>query len=158
MANEQGKGIFVWVRSSNPSAADFQDFADANGICLYEKIAESVNTLAMEPSRLGQSGYSNVGMVLAGLSGEKAAEFRRKYENIWFLVPGYGAQGATAEDCVKLLRPDGTGSLVNSSRGIIYAYERPKYKEQFGDDWKKCIEQAVIDAKLEISSAMQKMI
>jgi hypothetical protein len=55
---------------------------------------------------------------------------------------------------VKLCKTDGTGALINASRSIIYAYEKPKYKEQFGNDWKKCIEQAVTDAKVELSNAM----
>ncbi|GAF93809.1 unnamed protein product, partial [marine sediment metagenome] len=51
-------------------------------------------------------------------------------------------------------KPDGTGALINASRSIIYAYEKPKYKEQFGDDWKRCIEQAVIDAKVDLANAL----
>ena len=83
------------------------------------------------------------------------AELRDKYENILFLVPGYGSQGASAVDCVRFCKADGTGALINASRSIIYAYEKPKYKEQFGDDWKRCIEQAVIDAKVDLATAMQ---
>ena len=80
---------------------------------------------------------------------------RAKYDKTWFLVPGYGAQGAEAVDCIRFCKSDGTGALINASRSIIYAYERPQYKDQFGDDWKKCIEQAVIDAKIDLAQAMQ---
>jgi len=158
MANKQGKGVFVWVRSSNPSAAAIQDFADANGQKMYEKIAEVVAEVANNPEQIGASGYSNVGMIVGGTAPKVTATLREKYDKIWFLVPGYGSQGASAADCVRFCKPDGTGALINASRSIIYAYEKPKYKEQFGDDWKKCIEQAVIDAKVELATAMQTLI
>jgi orotidine-5'-phosphate decarboxylase len=154
MANQQGKGVFVWVRSSNPGGAAIQDFADADGRKLYQQIAEVVNEIACEKERIGENGYSNVGMVVGGLGAEDAAALRSKYDKLWFLVPGFGSQGASATDCVKLCKTDGTGALINASRSIIYAYEKPKYKEQFGNDWKKCIEQAVTDAKVELSNAM----
>lgn len=156
MADQQGKGVFVWVRASNPSSALLQDFADAAGQRMYEKLADVVAGIANEPDRIGKTGYSNVGMVMAPASPESATEARRKFEHIWFLVPGYGSQGAAAEDCVRFCRPDGTGALINTSRSIIYAYERPEYKEQFRDNWEKCVEQAITDAKIEISNAMQK--
>jgi len=154
MANRQGKGVFVWVRSSNPGGAAIQDFADADGKKLYQQMADIVNEIACEKVRIGDSGYSNVGMVVGGLGSDDAAALRSKYDKIWFLVPGFGSQGASAADCVRLCKTDGTGALISTSRSIIYAYEKPKYKEQFGDDWKKCIEQAVIDAKVELANAM----
>lgn len=154
MACDQGKGVFVWVRGSNPSAADIQDFTDANGLKMYEKMAQIVAEIGNKEECIGNCGYSNVGMVVGGTSPEITAALRQKYDKTLFLVPGYGSQGATAEDCVRFCKSDGTGALINASRSIIYAYEKPQYKEQFGDDWKKCIEQAVIDAKVDLSNAM----
>jgi orotidine-5'-phosphate decarboxylase len=158
VADRQGKGIFVWVRSSNPTAAPIQDFADADGQTMYEKLAEIVNEIAIKPKRIGKNGYSNVGMVVGGTAPEVTTALRQKYDKVWFLVPGYGSQGASAADCVRFCKPDGTGALINASRSVIYAYEKPKYKEQFGNDWKKCIEQAVIDAKVDLANAMQTLI
>jgi orotidine-5'-phosphate decarboxylase len=155
MADAQGKGVFVLVRTSNPSAVALQDSKDAEGQALYEKMAEIVNGIAIEPGRIGSSGYSNIGMVVGGTAPEVTAALRTKYDQIWFLVPGYGSQGASAADCVRFCKADGTGALINASRSVIYAYERPQYRDQFGDDWKKCIEQAVIDAKVELANAMQ---
>lgn len=155
MANQQGKGIFVWVRASNPGAAAIADFANANGQTMYEKIAEIINEIAIKPERIGNSGYSNVGMIVGATAPEVTAALRQKYDKVWFLVPGFGSQGASAADCVRFCKPDGTGALINASRSIIYAYEKPKYKEQFGDDWKRCVEQAVIDAKVDLANAMQ---
>jgi orotidine-5'-phosphate decarboxylase len=155
IADEQGKGIFVWVRSSNQSAAAIQDFAGTDGQMMYEKLAEIVAQIANKPERIGDNGYSNVGMVVGGTAPEVTTALREKYDKVWFLVPGYGSQGASAADCVRFCKADGTGALVNASRSIIYAYEKPKYKSEFGDDWKRCIEQAVIDAKLDLANAMQ---
>jgi len=155
MADQQGKGIFVWVRSSNPTAAAIQDFADANGQRMYEKIAEIVGQIANKAERIGSSGYSNVGMIVGGTTPDITTALRHKYDKVWFLVPGYGSQGACAADCVRFCKPDGTGALINASRSIIYAYEKPEYKSQYGDDWKRCIEQAVIDAKVDLANAMQ---
>jgi orotidine-5'-phosphate decarboxylase len=154
-ATKQGKGVFVLVRTSNPSAAELQDFADSQGVKMYEKVAEIVNQVADKPERIGTSGYSNIGMVVGGTSAEVTSALRNKYPKSWILVPGYGSQGASAADCIKFCKPDGTGALINASRSIIYAYEKPQYKEQFGDDWKRCIEQAVIDAKVDLANAMQ---
>jgi orotidine-5'-phosphate decarboxylase len=155
VADQQGKGVFVLVRTSNPSAAAIQDIVDADGKRVYERIADIVNQIANKPERIGKNGYSNVGMVVGGTAPEITSALRHNYDKIWFLVPGYGSQGASAADCIRFCKPDGTGALINASRSIIYAYEKPKYKEQFGDDWKRCIEQSVIDAKIDLATAMQ---
>ena len=155
VATQQGKGVFVLVRTSNPSAAAIQDIVDADGKMVYERVADIVGQIANKPERIGKNGYSNVGMVVGGTSPETTSVLRRNYGKAWFLVPGYGSQGASAADCIRFCKPDGTGALINASRSIIYAYEKPKYKEQFGDDWKRCIEQAVIDAKIDLATAMQ---
>jgi len=158
VATQQGKGIFVWVRSSNPSAAAIQDFADGDGQMMYEKLAEIVGEVANEAERIGKNGYSNVGMIVGGTAPKVTTALRQKYDKVWFLVPGYGSQGASAAECVRFCKPDGTGALINASRSIIYAYEKPEYKGQFGDDWKRCIEQAVIDAKVDLANAMQTLL
>ncbi len=158
MADKQGKGVFVLVRTSNPSAGAVQDFTDADGKRMYEKVAEIVAEIANKDERIGECGYSNIGMVVGGTAPEVTTGLRHKYDKVWFLVPGYGSQGASGADCVRFCKPDGTGALINASRSIIYAYEKPKYKEQFGDDWKRCIEQAVIDAKVDLANAMQTLL
>ncbi len=155
MADKQGKGVFVLVRTSNPSAAAIQDFTDANDQAMYEKLAEVVGQIANKDERIGSRGYSNVGMVVGGTAPQVTTALRQKYDKVWFLIPGYGSQGAEAADCVRFCKADGTGALINASRSIIYAYEKPKYKSQYGDDWKRCIEQAVIDAKVDLANAMQ---
>ena len=154
VADDQGKGVFVWVRASNPTAGAIQDFADADGVKMYEKLAEVVAQIANQAKRLGSTGYSNIGMVVGGTSPEETAALRGKYPKVWFLVPGFGSQGASALDCVRFCKDDRTGALISASRSIIYAYEKPEYKAQFGDNWQKCIEQAVINAKIELAKVM----
>ena len=153
IANDQGKGVFVWVRASNPTAGDIQDFADASGTKMYERLAEVVAEIANQPKRIGSEGYSNIGMVVGGTSPEDTLKLRHRYPKCWFLVPGYGKQGATAADCLRFANKDGLGVLINASRSIIYAYDNPEYREQFGDNWEKCVEQAALDAKIELAKA-----
>jgi orotidine-5'-phosphate decarboxylase len=153
-ATEHGKGVFVWIRASNPTAAAVQEFADASGKMMYENLAEIVGEIASQNKRIGENGYSNVGMVVGGTSPEQTSMLRKKYPNVWFLVPGFGSQGATAADCLRFRNDDGMGALINASRSIIYAHEKPQYKQEFGDNWQKCIEQAAIDAKIELAKAL----
>lgn len=152
-ADEQGKGVFVWVRASNPSAAAIQDFADASGVKMYEKLAEVVGDIANQGKRIGSGGYSSVGMVVGGTSPEATTALRQRYPKCWFLVPGYGSQGASAADCMRFCDRGGMGALINASRSIIYAFDDAKYKDRFGDNWEKCIEQAALDAKMELAKA-----
>lgn len=153
-ATDTGRGIFVWVRASNPSAAPLQDFTDAHGKRFFDVLAEQVATLASEPQQLGASQLSNVGMVVGGTAAEQARNLRQQYPHIMFLVPGYGAQGADAADCLAFCRDDGSGALISASRSIIYAFDNPKYAQQFGDNWEKCIEAACLDMKQDLASAM----
>lgn len=155
MANEQGKGVFVWVRASNPSASIIGDFADAGGKKFFELIAEQVAIVACQLERVGQSGLSNVGMVVGGTAASVSKSLREQYPQVIFLVPGYGAQGATPDDCVQFCKDDGSGALINASRSIIYAFDNPQYVEQFGDNWEKCIEQACLDMKQALAQAME---
>ena len=152
IASEEGKGVFVWVRASNPSAAVLQDFADVKGKKFFEVLAEQVATLACEPHRIGKCGLSNVGMVVGGTAAEQAKMLRQQYPHIIFLVPGFGVQGAGATDCLQFAKDDGSGVLVSASRSIIYAFDEPRYKEKFGDNWEKCIEQACLDMKADLTA------
>lgn len=155
-AADSNNGIFVWIRASNPSAARLQDAVTKDGIAMYQILAEITNEIASQPKRIGASGYSNIGMVVGGTSPEHTTGMRLRYPNVWFLVPGFGSQGGAADDCVRFCKSDGTGALINSSRGIIYAYENEEYKDAYGDNWEKCIEQAAIEANNMLNNAMQK--
>ncbi len=146
--NEYDKGIFVLVKTSNPSSGEFQDQM-IDGHPLYELVADKVNEWGMESM---DGDYSNVGAVVGATYPEMGAFLREKMPNTYILVPGYGAQGGTADTLRPYFNDDGLGAIVNSSRGIICAYKQDKYKE-FGDDrFYEASRQAVIDMIEDINS------
>jgi len=120
---DRGKGVFVLVKTSNPSSVEVQDL-EAGDKKLYQRVAELVEQWG-EPHR-GRSGFSAVGAVVGATFPEAAAELRERMPHTIFLVPGYGAQGGGAEDCRACFDKRGYGTVVNSSRGIIFAYAKDK--------------------------------
>jgi orotidine-5'-phosphate decarboxylase len=142
-AAEAGKGVFVLVRTSNRSAGEFQDLV-ANGLPLYRHVAERVADWA-EPYR-GESGYSLVGAVVGATYPEQLAELRAALPGVYFLVPGYGAQGGTAADVAAAFDERGLGAIVNSSRSVIFAYQRPDLRARYGEDWQAAIAHAAREA------------
>jgi orotidine-5'-phosphate decarboxylase len=147
--NADGKGIFVLVRTSNPSGAATQDFADASGRKFYEHMAEQVATLGRGEGLIGSSGYSRVGAVVGATYPAEARQLRTMMPEQIFLVPGYGAQGATADDCAASFKPDGTGAIVNASRSVIYAYDKNP-----DVDWRQAIAQAAKDFAADLAAAV----
>ena len=131
-----GRGLFVLVRTSNPSGAVIQDFADATGKKLYEHVADQVAKMGSADGLVGSSGYSIVGAVVGATYQAEAARLRERMPQQIFLVPGYGAQGATADDCRAAFKADGTGAIVNASRSVIYAYAKAS------GDWKQAVDTA----------------
>jgi len=154
VASAEGKGVFVLCRTSNPSAACLQDFTDADGKKLWEVVAEQVAEVALDDRLIGEEGFSCIGLVAGGTDPQTLARLRERYPKMLLLVPGYGAQGATAEQIKVAFRSDGLGALVNASRSIIYAHENETFRERFGDNWTGCIEQAVLDAKKDLNNAL----
>lgn len=123
VCNSEDKGIFVLVKTSNPSSGEFQD-RQIDSTPLYELVAKKT----CEWGELSMDGeYSNVGAVVGATYPKMSAILREKMPYTFFLVPGYGAQGATAEDLKPCFNKDGLGAIVNSSRGIIAAYKQEKY-------------------------------
>lgn len=142
VAAREHRGIFVLVRTSNASAREFQDLV-VDGKPLYRHVADRLQQWA-QPYR-GESGYSLVGAVVGATAPDQLTELRAHLPGVVFLVPGYGTQGASASDVAGGFDDNGLGVLVNNSRGITYAYERPAYHARFGENWQKAIEQAVVD-------------
>ncbi len=118
---ENDKGIFVLVKTSNPSSGELQDMIAGNAT-IYEHMAELVNKWGEET--IGESGYSAVGAVVGATYPAQAEKLRKLMPKTYFLVPGYGAQGGTADDVAKSFNSDGLGAIVNSSRGIMCAYQK----------------------------------
>lgn len=138
-ARDGGKGIFVLVRTSNPSAATIQDFADAAGEKFYEHIARQVAAAGAGEGLVGRAGYSCVGAVVGATYPNEARRLRELMPRALFLVPGYGAQGASAADCAAAFKPDGTGAIVNASRSVIYAFAQEEYA---GTKWADAVADA----------------
>ncbi len=121
-ASKAGSGLFVLVKTSNPGSGAFQDTVLADGRTLYMKVAQVVQEIGQ--SYMGDCGYSDIGMVIGATYPEQLAELRKVLPTTTFLVPGYGAQGGTAEDVRGAFNADGYGAVVSSSRGVIFAYEK----------------------------------
>ncbi len=149
LAGESGKGVFVLVRTSNPGAAAIQDALLADGTPVYQHVGRLVAQWGA--ALIGQRGYSAVGAVVGATNPGQLEVLRGMMPQTLFLVPGYGAQGGSAADVAKAFKPDGTGAIINSSRGIIYAHKAPAYA---GLSWEKAVEAAVLAAKAEIAAAL----
>ena len=145
-----GKGIFVLVKTSNPSGGEFQDL-DVGGLKLYQFVADKVTQWG-EPL-IGQYGYSSVGAVVGATYPDVAENLRHDMRHTFFLVPGYGAQGAGADDIAVNFDGNGLGAVVNSSRAILLAYKKDKYA---GLSAVHAARQAVLDMKTEIVIALKK--
>lgn len=126
--NEYDKGIFILVKTSNPSGKELQDLV-ADGAPVYEHTAQLVSQWG--EAAMGSSGYSKVGAVVGATYKEQGEELRKKMPHTFFLIPGYGAQGASGDDIRGYFDKDGRGCIVNSSRGIIAAYQKnSKYADE----------------------------
>ncbi len=146
----ENKGLFVLVKTSNPSSGEFQD-QKIDGIPLYELVADKVVEWGQDSV---ENGYSNVGAVVGATYPEMSAILRKKMPHTYFLVPGYGAQGATAQDLKPCFHEDGLGAIVNSSRGIIAAYKQEKYARFGTEHFAEASRQAVLDMAADINSVL----
>jgi len=140
VAGERKAGIFVLVKTSNPGGGMFQDLV-AEGRPLYRHVGAYVERLAGQTA--GDCGYGAVGAVVGATYPEQLAELRAEMPHTWFLVPGYGSQGAAARDVAAAFDAGGTGAVINNSRGILFAFSRSPYAEQFGQArWQEAVEAA----------------
>ena len=147
VCKEEKKGIFVLVKTSNPSSGEFQD-QKINGRPLYELVGEKVAAWGSEV--MGDE-YSYVGAVVGATYPEMGKVLRKVMPKACILVPGYGAQGGKGKDLVHFFNEDGLGAIVNSSRGIIAAYKQEQYAkfgaENFGDASRAAVETMIADIK-----------
>ena len=135
MAKANGKGIFVLVKTSNPSSAEIQNLVLQDSRKLYERVAELTREWGEYTSE-GNEKYNLVGAVVGATHPTEAAELRKLMPNTFFLVPGYGAQGATAQDIVVNFDNDGGGAIVNSSRGLMFACNSKRWEKIYSkDNW-----------------------
>lgn len=147
VCREEKKGIFVLVKTSNPSSGEFQD-QKVDGRPLYEIVGEHVARWGADC--MGDS-YSYVGAVVGATYPEMGRILRKIMPKTYILVPGYGAQGGTAADLKPYFNEDGLGAIVNSSRGIICAYKQDKYAGFGESGYADAARQAVLDMKEDIN-------
>ena len=151
VCKEEKKGIFVLVKTSNPSSGEFQDRV-IDGRPLYELVGEKV---AQWGDELVGDEYSYVGAVVGATYPEMGKVLRKIMPKTFILVPGYGAQGGKGADLVHFFNEDGLGAIVNSSRGIIAAYKQEKYKEFGAENYADASRAAVKDMIADISGALE---
>lgn len=148
VCKEEKKGLFILVKTSNPSSGEFQD-QEIDGKPLYEIVGEHVAKWGEEC--MGDS-YSYVGAVVGATYPEMGKVLRKIMPKTYILVPGYGAQGGSAKDLVPYFNEDGLGAIVNSSRGIIAAYKQPAYEKYGEEGFADAARQATLDMKADINS------
>ena len=154
VCKQENKGLFILVKTSNPSSGEFQD-QKIDGKPLYELVGEKVAQWGEE--HMGESGYSYVGAVVGATSPEQGEILRKVMPKSFILVPGYGAQGGKGKDLVHFFNEDGLGAIVNSSRGIIAAYKQEAYAkfgaENFGDASRAAVEAMIADIQGALTAA-----
>lgn len=150
VCKEENKGLFILVKTSNPSSGEFQDRM-IDGRPLYEWVGEKVNEWGLDC--MGDS-YSYIGAVVGATYPEMGRVLRKVMPKSFILVPGYGAQGGKAEDLVDYFNEDGLGAIVNSSRGIIAAYKKDTYAKFGAENWGEASRAAVVDMIEDITGAI----
>jgi orotidine-5'-phosphate decarboxylase len=130
--------VFVLVQTSNESAAQVQGLTLADGSTVCHSVARMVQEWASAEGHVGSSGYSCIGAVVSPRDLESTIRVRALMPNCIFLVPGFGAQGRTADEVAKCFNSDGTGAIVAASRSVIYAYDEAKYRDRSAD-WQRCV-------------------
>ncbi|WP_034446379.1 orotidine-5'-phosphate decarboxylase [Butyrivibrio sp. AE2032] len=152
VCNKNDRGIFVLVKTSNPSSGEFQDRL-IDGRPLYEIVGEQVEKWGMDSM---DGAYSNVGAVVGATYPEMGKILRDIMPHAYILVPGYGAQGGKGKDLVHFFNSDGLGAIVNSSRGIIAAWKSDSYKQFADGKVGEAARAAALDMKEDIAKALSK--
>ena len=150
VCKEENKGLFILVKTSNPSSGEFQDQLIGDRP-LYELVGEKVSQWG--ELHMGDN-YSYIGAVVGATYPEMGKVLRKLMPKTYILVPGYGAQGGKAEDLVHFFNKDGLGGIINSSRGIIAAYKQKKYEKYGPTAYADASRQAVIDMREDLKRAM----
>jgi len=145
------KGLFVLVKTSNPSSSQIQDLKAADGRPVYAHMGDLVSEWGR--GLIGESGFSNIGAVVGATHPAEGKALREALPHTFFLVPGYGAQGGKAADLAGMLNKDGLGIIVNNSRGITGAYQSEKYKTD-EKNFAKAARAAVIDMRADLKAHM----
>lgn len=149
------KGIFVLVKTSNPSSGELQDLKLENGKTIYETVGNLVENWGTE--LIGENGYSSIAAVVGATYPEQLKSLRAQMPHTFFLIPGYGAQGGKAEDIALGFDQKGLGGIINASRSLMCAYKSDRWKDQFSDEeFGKATRAEAIRMRDELNGAIQK--
>jgi orotidine-5'-phosphate decarboxylase len=146
----QAAGLFVLVKTSNPGGRTFQDLG-CDGEPLYRHVARLVERLAA--ASRGPCGYGAIGAVVGATYPQQLSELRQAMPHAWLLVPGYGAQGGAAADVAAAFDREGLGAVINSSRAIVFAHQRPEFAALGRLDWQQAVERATEQMIAELARA-----
>lgn len=150
-----GKGVFIIAKTSNPSSGELQDLKLETGEEIYTKVMNLVEELGK--ALIGEYGYSSVSAVVGATYPRQLEELRKKAPHTFFLIPGYGAQGGTAKDVALGFDKNGIGGIVNSSRGLMYAYKSERWKNKFNEgDFVKATKEEAIRMRNELKEAIKR--
>lgn len=151
---QYGKGIFVLVKTSNPSSGELQDLKLENGETVYEHVANLVEEWGKDLR--GEHGYSSVAAVVGATYPEQLKEIREKAPHTYFLIPGYGAQGGKADDIALGFDENGLGGIVNASRSLMCAYKADKWKDKFTEtEYGKATREEALEMRKVLNNAIK---
>lgn len=150
ICKEKDKGIFVLIKTSNPSSGELQDRILSSGISVYQQMG--IFAEKWGEGLRGAYGYSPVGAVVGATYPRQLEQMRSECPHTMFLVPGYGAQGGGANDILPAFDKNGRGAIINSSRGIMCAYKKGDYSP---DDFAEAARNEAIRMRDEINNALQ---
>jgi len=140
-ATQVGGGLYVLVRTSNPGARDFQDRV-THGETLFAAVAREIEQLSFNTMIAGEN-YGSIGAVVGATYPEELSQLRSLMPHVPLLVPGYGSQGGTSQDVAAAFDSHGLGALINSSRGILFAFHKGKLAQEYGEtDWEGAVDAA----------------
>lgn len=148
----KSKGAFALLKTSNPSSGDLQDLILQDGKKVYEKMGKILSSIGKD--YIGSFGFSNLAAVVGATYPEELKEIRKIIPSIFFLIPGYGAQGGGAEDIKAGFDSNGRGAIVNSSRGINFAYQKEEFKDFGADNFAEAAGAAAEKMKNEINKVL----
>ena len=149
------KGIFILVKTSNPSSGELQDLKLENGKTIYETMGNLVEDWGTQ--LIGENGYSSIAAVVGATYPEQLKTLREQMPHTFFLIPGYGAQGGKAGDIALGFDKNGLGGIINASRSLMCAYKSDRWKDQFSDEeFAKATRAEAIRMRDELNGAIQK--
>lgn len=153
IAKKHKKGVFVLIKTSNPSSKEFQDLVFKNKKRFYEMVAEKIKEWGKNTE--GKEGYQIVGGIVGANFPKEAKRIRKIIPKNIILVPGYGTQGGKAVDVIANFNPDKKGAIVNSSRGIIFAFKKEKFRKKFKEkQFDLAAREAAIEMKKDLNCAL----